>query len=103
MMTLLVYDISDDRVRAKVADACLDYGLDRIQLSAFSGNLSRNHQEALMTKIRRRVGKKPARIQLFTICAEDWGRRLEILVEEKNSQLRAGKQDADLDAESEEI
>lgn len=103
MMTLLVYDISDDRVRSKVADACLDYGLDRIQLSAFSGNLSRNHQEALMTKIRRRVGKKPARIQLFTICAEDWARRLEVLVEEKSSQPRAGNHHADPDAESDEI
>lgn len=89
-MTLLVYDISDDRVRSKVADACLDYGLDRIQYSAFSGNLSRNHQEALMLKIRRRVGKKPARIQLFTICAEDWGRRIELLVEERGSRPAVG-------------
>ena len=37
---LLVYDISHDRTRARVADACLDYGLDRIQYSAFCGTLA---------------------------------------------------------------
>jgi CRISPR-associated protein, Cas2 family len=30
---ILVYDIVDDRKRAKIADACLDYGLDRIHLA----------------------------------------------------------------------
>jgi CRISPR-associated endonuclease Cas2 len=27
MRCLLIYDIPDDRVRQKIADACLDYGL----------------------------------------------------------------------------
>lgn len=102
MMTLLVYDISDDRVRTKVASACLDYGLDRIQFSAFSGNLSRNHQEALMGKIRRRVGKKPARIQLFTICSEDWARRIEIMIEEKSGEVWPGRLDADAGEDDED-
>ena len=35
--TILIYDIPDDRLRSKVADACLEYGLDRIQYSAFLG------------------------------------------------------------------
>jgi len=29
--TLLIYDIPSDRLRGKVANACLDYGLERIQ------------------------------------------------------------------------
>ena len=32
--TLLIYDIPDDRLRSKVADACLDYGLDPEQRNA---------------------------------------------------------------------
>lgn len=91
MMTIVIYDISDDKVRMTVAAACLDYGLDRIQFSAFSGNLSRNYQEALMMKIRRRVGRKPASVQLFTICAEDWARRIEVLVAEKAGSGGPGK------------
>lgn len=77
-MTLVVYDIPDDRARTKVADVCLDYGLDRIQYSAFAGHLSRNHQESLMLQVRRRLGKKAARVQLVPICEQDWARRIEI-------------------------
>lgn len=81
MNCLLVYDIPDDRVRQKIADFCLDYGLDRIQYSAFIGQLSRNHQEELMLRIRKRLGKKPGNIQLFAICAKDWESRLACIQE----------------------
>ncbi len=76
MNCLLIYDIPDDRKRAKIADACLDYGLDRIQFSAFTGDLSRNHQQELFLKVKRILGKKPGKIQLVPICAEDWRNRL---------------------------
>lgn len=75
MQCLLVYDIPDDRKRTKIADSCLDYGLDRIQFSAFCGRLGKNHQEELMLKIQKILGKKPGNVQLFTLCAEDWSRR----------------------------
>ena len=78
MQTLVIYDISHDGARQKVADACLDYGLDRVQFSAFLGELSRNHQEALMLKVRKRMGRHGGRIWLIPICAQDWARRLEI-------------------------
>ncbi len=73
---LLLYDIPDDRVRAKVADFCLDYGLDRLQYSAFLGRLSANHQEELMLKIEQKIGKAAARVHLFPLCKEDWRKRL---------------------------
>ncbi|MCL4871736.1 MAG: CRISPR-associated endonuclease Cas2 [Anaerolineae bacterium] len=76
MNCLLIYDIPNDRARSKIADACLDYGLDRLQYSAFSGNISRNLQEELFLKIRRILGKKPGNIQLIPICATDWNNRL---------------------------
>lgn len=72
---LLVYDIPDDRKRGKIADACIDYGLDRIQYSAFSGQLHTTHQDELMLKIKKILGKKAGNIQLYTICAEDWRKR----------------------------
>jgi CRISPR-associated protein Cas2 len=73
---LLIYDIPDDRQRTKIADACLDYGLDRIQYSAFCGKISRNHQEELFQKARRILGTKPGSIRLVSICATDWQNRL---------------------------
>ncbi|MDE0078634.1 MAG: CRISPR-associated endonuclease Cas2 [Caldilineaceae bacterium] len=75
---LLLYDIPDDRVRTKVADFCLDYGLDRLQYSAFLGRLSANHQEELMLKIEGKIGKAAARVHLFPLCKEDWRKRLVI-------------------------
>jgi CRISPR-associated protein Cas2 len=81
--TLLVYDIPDDRKRGKIADACLDYGLDRIQFSAFLGSLLSTHQQELMLKVRKILGKKPGNIQLFPICADDWVKRKVIEQKEK--------------------
>jgi CRISPR-associated protein Cas2 len=76
MNCLLIYDIPDDRRRTKIADACLDYGLDRIQYSAFTGDISRNLQEELFQKVVRLLGKKPGNIQLIPVCGKDWGERM---------------------------
>ncbi len=78
MHCLIVYDIPNDRIRGKVADICLDYGLDRIQLSAFVGNLPRSHQETLMKQIKKALGKSAGNIQLVTICEKDWQQRIVI-------------------------
>lgn len=78
MRCLLVYDISDDRLRTKVADICLDYGLRRIQLSAFLGDISRNRQDELLLKIRRRLGTAPGRVALFPLCDTDFRCRIEV-------------------------
>lgn len=85
MKCLLLYDIPDDKIRAKVANFCLDYGLDRIQYSAFMGDLSSNHQEELMLKLGRRLGKASGRIDLFPVCKEDWRGRISIEQQEKNA------------------
>ncbi len=69
---LVVYDITEDRVRVKVADACLDYGLQRIQYSAFAGILSRNRQGELLQRIRKLVGRTPAIVHIVPVCEKDW-------------------------------
>lgn len=77
MRCLLIYDITHDGVRTKVADACLDYGLQRIQFSAFFGELSHVHQRELLAKIERRIGKHAANVQLFPLDEKSWsGRRI---------------------------
>lgn len=82
MRCLLIYDIPNDRIRTKIADACLDFGLDRVQYSAFYGNLSRNHQEMLFLKVTDLLGKKAGNIQLIPICESDWSNRLVQIKEE---------------------
>lgn len=79
MRCLVVYDISDDKLRAKVVDILMDYGLDRVQYSAFVGQLARTHIEEMSLKVKRRVGKaKGAKVLVFTICQKDWDERIDI-------------------------
>ena len=71
MRYLLIYDITEDRARTKVADLCLDYGLERIQYSAFWGDLPRTLQEELLLKIGRVLRGKAAEVRLIPLCERD--------------------------------
>ncbi len=71
MRYLIIYDITEDRARTKVADLCLDYGLERIQYSAFWGNLPRTLQEELLLKIGRVLRGKAAEVRLIPLCERD--------------------------------
>lgn len=87
MQCLVIYDIPHDGARQKVADACLDYGLQRIQYSAFIGDLSRSHQRELFGEIARRVRGRTANVQLFPLDERSWAGRRAIAQE--------GREDAD--------
>ncbi|MBI5930825.1 MAG: CRISPR-associated endonuclease Cas2 [Chloroflexi bacterium] len=80
MQVLLIYDIENDKARTKIATACQDYGLDRVQFSAFAGRLSRNYQQELMLKIDALLKNAEGRrqVSLIPICEKDWQSRLEV-------------------------
>ncbi len=94
MKVLLIYDIPHDGARSKVADLCLDYGLDRIQYSAFQGDLQRTRQEELVMRIKKRLGKKEGDVRLVPICETDWAARLEVLSKGTSQQAEAKVQGA---------
>jgi CRISPR-associated protein Cas2 len=77
MNCIVIYDIADTRIRTKIADLCMDYGLNRIQYSAFAGWLSRNHQEELMKQAVRCLGRQAGKIYLYCIAEREWRLRLE--------------------------
>lgn len=72
MRCLVIYDIPDDRTRTRVSDACLDYGLERVQWSAFMGELNHTLQRELLLKIRNTLGKKAAKVRLLPINEIMW-------------------------------
>lgn len=77
MHLLVIYDIPHDGTRQKVADACLDYGLARVQYSAFCGDLSWTHQRALWKDITARIKQRAATVHVFPLDVESWsGRRV---------------------------
>jgi CRISPR-associated protein Cas2 len=84
MRYLLIYDISHDGTRLKVADACLDYGLQRLQYSAFCGDLTRTHQRALFAEVKRRLGRAAGNVQLIPLDAQSWAGRRIITQEERD-------------------
>lgn len=71
MKTLLIYDIVDDKLRTKIANKCKDYGLTRIQYSAFFGEMTTNRREELAMALRKLLGKHWGRIHFFPMCDKD--------------------------------
>jgi len=51
MKLLTIYDITDDRLRNRVARKCKDFGLARIQKSCFAGELTQNRMEMLRIEL----------------------------------------------------
>jgi CRISPR-associated protein Cas2 len=68
---VLIYDIENDRLRTRASDICLDYGLERIQFSAFFGKLNRNRRQELAMKLQNEMGNEAARIRIIPVCADD--------------------------------
>lgn len=68
---ILIYDIEDDKLRTRAADICLNYGLERIQFSAFFGKLNRNRRQELSLRLQRELGAKSGRIRIIPVCEQD--------------------------------
>ena len=71
LRTFLIYDIVDDKIRAKIADVCLDFGLVRVQYSAFAGALNRNKREELFLRLRHTLGHEVGKILMQPVCEKD--------------------------------
>jgi len=79
LRTLVMYDIEDDRIRHRISEACLDYGLERIQFSVFRGKLNRNKREELLMRLTQTLGEDPGKILIQPMCEEDFRSALELL------------------------
>jgi len=88
MQTLVVYDIPSDKVRNRVAERCKDYGLERIQWSAFRGELSTAGRRELALRLTQTVGREEGNIQLYPICDKD----MALLIEIKGGPVRRRRQ-----------
>jgi CRISPR-associated protein Cas2 len=71
VLTFVIYDIVDDLVRGRVANACKDYGLERIQYSAFSGSLDATRRNELATRLADTLGTEIGRILVLPVCEKD--------------------------------
>ena len=81
LLTYVVYDVEDDRVRVHVANTCKDYGLERIQYSTFSGSLDVTRRAELFTRLADTLGDDAGRILMLPLCEKDAQARREIINE----------------------
>lgn len=68
---VLIYDIEEDRLRTRIANICMDYGLERIQFSAFFGKLNRNRRQELALKLTNELGDESGRVRIIPVCEQD--------------------------------
>jgi len=80
LQTYVVYDVPNDRIRSRIANACKDYGLERIQFSAFSGWLNANKREELFLRLRRELGEHPGKILVLPVCEKDLRAMKEVVI-----------------------
>ena len=85
LLTYVVYDIEDDRVRGRVANACKDYGLERIQYSAFRGQLDASRRNELATRLADTLGRDNGRILVLPVCERDAQAQREFINEPRPS------------------
>ncbi len=68
MLTLVIYDISSDSTRLKLANRLFDYGLQRIQYSAFKGELNAHDREVLVKELRNYIEGERDSIYVIPLC-----------------------------------
>ncbi len=68
----VIYDISDDKIRNKVAKACKDKGLYRVQKSAFLGSINRNLLDELTIICEDIMDTEVDSIYIFPMCKDDF-------------------------------
>lgn len=74
MLTWVIYDISDDRRRLRVARRCLDFGLYRVQKSVFLGEVPGNRVEEIVLFSQELLDTNTDSVYVFPLCREDFDR-----------------------------
>ena len=97
MLYLIIYDITDNSLRNKLADILKDFGLDRIQYSAFIGTLKRHELNSLIARIKKllaskefKEGERVRNVQIYPIPNYSKERRTEISYDGKKLYIMHG-------------
>ncbi len=76
-MIYVIYDISDNKIRKKISDKCLNYGLYRIQKSVFAGSLNNNRIDELRVFceniLKNKNSNENDKIYIIPVCKKCFG------------------------------
>ena len=73
---IIVYDISDDRARLRLAELLQRKGLSRIQRSAFVGELTRAELKDLLRRAQEIIDLTTDVLHIIPVCRYDWSKRI---------------------------
>jgi len=82
LITLVIYDITDDDLRLKVAKYLKQKGLRRIQKSAFAGPLTNAQRADVIAGLSRIIrGRDKVNIQIYPLTQASFNQRISLGVE----------------------
>ena len=78
VLVWILYDVSNNKARTKIAKACKQYGLERVQKSAFLGKLQPNRFDELAAQCEDLIDEETDKVYLFPFCQEDF-RKIKVM------------------------
>lgn len=71
MIVWVIYDIQEDKIRSKVAKACLQSGLYRVQYSAFIGKLDKHQKDSLTLRMQELIDTDKDKVYMFPMSKDE--------------------------------
>ena len=68
----MIYDISVNKSRSKIAKLCKEAGLYRVQKSVFLGAIERNRLDELTMQIEELIDEDTDSVYVFPLCQTDF-------------------------------
>lgn len=74
MLTWVLYDITKNKTRSKIARRCLDFGLYRVQKSCFLGDIPPNRVQEVIDFSEEILDPETDAVYVFPMCRDDFDR-----------------------------
>ncbi len=71
MICWVMYDIKNDRARTKIAKACQQSGLNRVQYSVFLGTIEANEKDTLQIQIEELMDEDEDSVYIFPMSKDE--------------------------------
>lgn len=71
MICWVMYDIKNDRARTKIAKACEQTGLTRVQYSVFLGTITHNDKDSLQLRIEELMNEDTDSVYIFPMSKNE--------------------------------
>lgn len=71
MICWVMYDIKEDRARTKIAKACQQSGLYRVQYSVFLGTIGSDRKDSLQLQIEELMNEEQDSVYIFPMSKDE--------------------------------